>query len=241
MGSTTLTTNLVTDLTTVRQQLLGGKLADARHELQILSDEGANDAAFYLAKGIVTLFEGDEPTAEKLFRKAEGIEGDSPSTSYDELYGQLLIEGAICKSLIRDTRADLVVAALVTAELLLAGVGQHKQAEATMYIEILEHVARSKNHETQWLHQKMTEAWAHVDDPTIQSWRRVLDMAVLRSLCGHTRLADRLFAPVRGQAMEYENTCVEILGNILQSDAPKRTKLTAVRIFIFGRVGTRRS
>lgn len=237
MGSTTLTNNPVTDLTTVRQQLLAGKLAGARHELLILSDEGSNDAIFWLAKGIVTFFEGDEAGAEKLFQKAESLEDHSPSASFDQLYAQLLIEGALCKSLMRDTRADLVEMALETAEQLLVGHGLPRQSEVTTYIEILDHVATNKTDQLQQLHQKMTDAWIDLNDPVVQSWKTVLDIAALRSLCEHTRLADRLFAPIRGRATGYESTCVNILGDILQSDAPRRAKLTAVRIFIFGRVG----
>lgn len=247
MGSTTLTTNLETDLTTFRQLLLAGDLKGAWHVLQVLSDEGANDATFYLAKGIVTLFKGDEPAAEKLFQRAEGIEGDTPSISYDELYGQLLIEGAVCKLLIRDTRADLVKAALETAEPLLAGVGQRKQAEATMYIEILDHVAHNKIDQALSLHRRMTDAWTDSNDVAIQSWKNVLDMAILQSLCERTRPADRLFTITRGrpkkrEAKRYENAilCIDILDSILESNMPKRSKLTAVRIFIFGRVGARR-
>lgn len=239
MGSTVLTTNPVTDLTAVRRHLLAGKLAGARHEVQILSDEGADDGAFYSAKSVVSFFEGDEDGAAKLLQRAQSVER-TRSSEFDELlYGQMLVEGAICKSLMRDTHADLVEKALETAEHLLTKNDEREQAAASTYVDILDHVALSKIGQAQELHHKMTMMWADSSDATVQSWRVVFDMAALRLLCERTRLADRLFAPIRGQATgdeEYEITCVSILRDVLQSDAPKRTKLAAVRVFLLGRV-----
>lgn len=238
MGSTSVTTNLVTDLTTVRRHLLAGKLTNAWHELQVLFDEGSNDAAFYLARSVVCFFEGDEEGANKLLQKAKEAEG-SWSPGFEQLYGQLLVEGAICKLLMRDTHADLVEKALKTAEHLLTKNNQRERAAATTYIDILDYVALNKIDQAQSLHQRITDAWAGSSDATIQSWKGVLDTATLRSLCEQTRLSDRLFASIRGQTAEgtYEMTCVHILRDVLQSEAPRRAKLTAVRIFMLGRVG----
>lgn len=246
MGSTTSTTDRTTDLSTFRQLLREGDLAGARHESLIQSDEGATDAAFHLARGIVAFFEGNKTEAERLFEKAEGLEGSPPPESFDQLFGQLLVEGAICKSLTRDTRADLVEAALGIAAQLLAKHGESKQAEATIYIDILDYVASNKTIHALSLHQRMTEAWAELDDPIVQSWRGVFDMAVLRSLCEHTKSADRLFMVVRSRPKEleaerykYEIMCLDLLNDILKSDMSRRSKLTAARIFILGRVGAR--
>lgn len=245
MGSTTSTTDRTTDLSTFRQLLRKGDLAGARHEALILSDEGATDAAFYLARGIVAFFEGDKAEGERLFEKAESAEGATPSESFDQLFGQLLVEGAICKSLMRDTRADLVEAALEIAAQLLAKHGESKQVEVTIYIDIFDHVASNKTIHALSLHQRMTEAWAELNDPIVQSWRGVFDMAVLRLLCEHTKSAGRLFMVVRSRPKELEAErykdeimCIDLLDNILKSDMSKRAKLTAARIFIFGRIGT---
>jgi hypothetical protein len=246
MGSTTSTTDLTTDLSTFRQLLRMGDLAGARHESLLLSDDGADDAAFYLAKGVVAFFEGDKAWAEKLFEKAESLEDSPPSESFDQLFGQLLVEGAICKSLMRDARADLVEAALEIAAQLLAKHGESKQAEVTIYIEILDYVASSKATQALSLHQRMTGAWVESNDPTIQSWRSVFDLAILRLLCERTRSADRLFTIVRSrpkgleaERYKYVIMCRDLLDNILESDMSKRSKITAARIFIFGRIGTR--
>ena len=244
MGSTALTTNLVTDLTSVRRQLLAGKLTGARHESQILSDEGASDDAFIVAKSVVSFFEGDKDGAAKLLRRVQSIER-SHSSELEQLYGQLLVEGAICKALMRDTHADLVEEALKTARSLLTKNGQEEQAMAATYIEILDHVATSRTAQALSLHRKMAATWGNSTDPVIQSWKQVFDMAIFRLLCEHTRLADRLFTATRGRPekrrelrrYEAEIMCINVFDDILRSDALKRDKLVAVRIFIFGRVG----
>lgn len=239
MGNVTLKdSGTTTDISVVRRQLLAGKLAAARHELYILSDEGASDDAFYLAKSVVQFFEGDESGALKLLQKVKSIEEAWP-IELERLYGQLLVEGAICKLLMHDTHADLVEMALEKAETLLVSGGQRLHAAATTYVEILDHVATGKDTQALSLHQKMASAWAESTDMVIQSWKQVLDMAVLRSLCEHTRLADRLFVTKRADATGYEREQygVDVLDAVLGSDAPLRTRLTAIRIFIFGRVG----
>jgi hypothetical protein len=244
MGSTALTTDLVTDLTTIRRQLLAGKLTGARHELQILSDEGANDDTFIVAKSVVSFFEGDKDGAAKLLRRVQGIER-SHSSELEQLYGQLLVEGSICKALMRDTHADLVEEALKTAKHLLMKDSQDERAAVTTYIDILDHVATSRTAQALSLYRKMATTWGDSTDPVVQSWKQVFDMAIFRLLCEHTRLADRLFTATRGRPekrrelrrYEAEIMCINVFDDILRSDAPKRNKLVAVRIFIFGRVG----
>jgi hypothetical protein len=244
MGSTVLTTNFATDLTKIRRHFLAGKLPGARHESQIQYDEGADDDAFYLARSVISFFEGDKDGAAKLLQRVQGIERNH-SSELEQLHGQLLVEGAICKVLMRDTHADLVEEALKIARSLLTKNGQEKQAAAATYIEILDNVATGRATKALTLHHNMVEAWGDSIDPVIQSWKQVFDMAILRSLCEHTRLADRLFTATRGrpekrrELRRYEAviTCINVFDDILRSDTSKHDKLVAIRIFIFGRVG----
>lgn len=244
MGSTVLTTNFATNLTKIRQHFLAGELAGARHESQIQSDEGADDDAFYLARSVISFFEGDKDGAAKLLQRVQGIERNH-SSEREQLHGQLLVEGAICKVLMRDTHADLVEEALKIARSLLTKNGQEVQAAAATYIEILDHVATGRTVKALPLHHSMVKVWGGSADPVVQSWKQVFDMAIFRSLCERTRLADRLFTATRGRPekrrelrrYEAEIMCINVFDDILRSDAPKRNKLVAVRIFIFGRVG----
>ena len=240
MGNVTLKdSDTTTDIVVVRRPLRAGKLAVARHELCILSDEGADDNAFLLAKSVVQFFEGDENGALKLLQKVKW------SPELEQLYGQLLVEGAICKLLMRDTRAELVDEALAKAKDLLTKHGKHEQAAAVIYIDILDHVAIRRTVKALSIHHNMAEAWGDSIDPVVQSWKQVFDMAIFRSLCEHTRLADRLFTATRGrpekrrELRRYEAviTCINVFDDILRSDTSKHNKLVAVRIFIFGRVG----
>lgn len=238
MGSTVIAPSTTTDISVVRQKLLVGKLADARHELYVLSDEGACDASFFLAKSVVTFLDGKSGEAFKLLRKAKEKDSDDPLPGgFEVIYGQLLVEGAICKLLIRDTRADLVEKALIKAEQHLANNGQREQAAVTTYIDILDYAATSKHNLARELHEEMTNAWSSSTDVVIQSWKRALDTAILRLLCRRTRLADRLFASFRGQDVRYEDAILsaDILASILRSDISRRAKWRVVRIFILGR------
>lgn len=237
--TSTTETEAETDIALVCQPLLKGDLTGAWHESQVEYDEGAEDDAFRLTRSVLCFVMGDRAQSTQLLQLVNSRVTPWPA-ELEKLHAQRLVEVAICKLLMRDNHADLADEALAKAKVLLVKNGQTARAAATTYVGILDLVATRKVNQALLLHQKMVDTWGDSNDLVIQAWKHVLDMAILRSLCEHTRLPDRLFASLGRQndpRYELETTSVGVLNDILRSNVPKRDKLVAIRIFILGRVG----